>query len=123
MGGGGSLSVATSPESLASGVGVSAGMYTGTVRVVLRIEDLSSLQDGEILVVMASNPVWTVGMLKSGAIITELGGPICHAAIIAREFGIPSVVAVDNITNILQTGMRVTVDGTHGLIFSAAETD
>lgn len=117
------MSAATSSESLASGIGVSSGVYTGTVRVVLRIEDLSSLQDGEILVVMASNPVWTVGMLKSGAIIAELGGPICHAAIIAREFGIPSVVAVDNVTNILQTGMRVTVDGTRGLISLAAETE
>ena len=102
---------------IAKGIAASAGTYTGAVRVVLDVEDLPALKEGEVLVVRASNPVWTVGMLRSGAIIAELGGPICHAAIVAREIGIPCVVAVGNATGALRTGMHVTVDGTKGLVF------
>lgn len=109
--------------SLLRGIAASAGVYNGIVRVVGSIEELADLRDGEVLVVRASSPAWTVGMLRSGAIVAELGGPICHAAIIAREFGIPSVVAVKDATMLLKTGMSVTVDGTSGTIYDIAETN
>jgi len=55
-------------------------------------------------------------MLRSGAIVTELGGPICHAAIVAREIGVPAVVAVPDVMTLIATGKRVRVDGSTGVI-------
>ena len=101
---------------VANGIGASAGTYTGPVRIVSALSELSGLAEGDVLVVRASNPAWTIGMLRSGAIVTELGGPICHAAIVARELGIPAVVAVENVMSLLTPGMRVTVDGTAGTV-------
>jgi phosphoenolpyruvate synthase/pyruvate phosphate dikinase len=98
------------------GLAASAGKYRGTARVVHSVDELDGLVDGEVLVVRASSPTWTVGMLKSGAIVTELGGPICHAALVARELGLPAVVAVEDVTQIVRTGLDVTVDGTEGTI-------
>lgn len=99
-----------------TGIGASAGTYSGLARVVDTLAGLSSLCEGEVLVVRASSPAWTIGMLRSGAIVTELGGPICHAAIIARELGIPAVVAAEKITSLISTGDRVVVDGTSGIV-------
>lgn len=100
----------------ARGTPASVGIYTGQVRVIKNIRELTQLQDGEILIVRASSPAWTVGMLRSGAIIAELGGPICHAAIVAREMGIPAVVSVSNAMSIFTTGMTVTVNGAEGTV-------
>src|ERR1700734_2518505 len=96
---------------LATGIGASAGTYSGPARVVDTVSELAGLCGGEVLVVRASSPAWTIGMLRSGAIVTELGGPICHAAIVARQLGIPAVVAVENVTSLVSTGDRVAVDG------------
>jgi phosphoenolpyruvate synthase/pyruvate phosphate dikinase len=98
------------------GIAASAGSYSGTARVLRKAAEMDDLVDGEVLVVRASDPTWTVGMLRSGAIVTELGGPICHAAIVARELGLPAVVAVENVTQLVATGARVTVDGTEGTV-------
>ena len=98
------------------GIAASAGSYSGTARVMHKAVELDDLVDGEVLVVRASDPTWTVGMLSSGAIVTELGGPICHAAIVARELGLPAVVAVEDVTKLIATGAQVTVNGTEGSI-------
>lgn len=98
------------------GIAASAGSYSGTARVIHKAAELDDLVNGEVLVVRASDPTWTVGMLSSGAIVTELGGPICHAAIVARELGLPAVVAVENVTHLVATGAQVTVDGTEGSV-------
>jgi phosphoenolpyruvate synthase/pyruvate phosphate dikinase len=105
-------------QEIARGMPASAGTYEGDARVILSSDELPALQEGEVLIVRASNPAWTVGMLRSGAIVTELGGPICHAAIVAREIGVPAVVAVPDAMTVIATGSRVRVDGSTGVIYA-----
>lgn len=104
---------------VARGMGTSPGVATGPVTVGKNISDLSRVQNGDVIVVRESNPAWTVGMMKASALISELGGIICHAAIVAREMGVPCVVNVENATQILRDGMRVKVDGEKGIIYEA----
>ncbi len=104
---------------IAQGVGVSTGIFTGPVRVLSNPSEVDQLQDGEVLVVERSSPLWTVGMLRAGAIISEFGGIISHAAIVAREMGVPCVVAVEHATSQLVNGMLVRVDGETGTIHEA----
>lgn len=101
---------------IAQGLGVSTGIVTGHVRVLLNPEELDQLQAGEVLVVQRSSPLWTVGMLSAGAIISEVGGMISHAAIVAREMGVPCIVAVEQATSLLTNGMIVRIDGETGTI-------
>jgi pyruvate, water dikinase len=103
---------------IARGMGASAGVATGSTRVVHSVNELHTLLEGEVLVVRESNPVWTVGMLRAAAIVAELGGPICHAAIVAREIGIPCVVAVEDAMRVLGTGTTITVNGSEGVIYA-----
>lgn len=106
---------------LAQGIGVSTGTVTGRVRILLSPDELNQLEHGEVLVVQRSSPLWTVGMLRASAIISEVGGIISHAAIVAREMGIPCVVAVEHATVLLTNGMFVCVDGEAGTIHEAEE--
>lgn len=102
---------------LAIGVGVSSGTAEGRIAVVHSVSELSKVQEGDIIVVRESNPAWTVGMMKASALISEYGGVICHAAIIAREMGIPCVVNVANATELFRDGMRIIVNGSNGTIY------
>lgn len=104
---------------LAGGVGASSGITEGKVVMVRKISELSKVQNGDIIVVRESNPAWTVGMMKAAAIISEFGGIICHAAIIAREMGIPCVVDVENATQLFHDGMRIKIDGSKGAIYES----
>jgi pyruvate,water dikinase len=97
-----------------NGQSVSSGLYEGTVKVLLSTEDFDKVQEGDVIVVYASSPAWTVPLLKSGALIAEVGGILCHTAIIAREIGVPAVVNIGNITQILRDGDRVIVNGEVG---------
>lgn len=101
---------------IAQGLGASTGIVTGRVRVLSSPSELDQLEAGEVLVVQHSSPAWSIGMLRAGAIISEYGGIICHAAIVAREMGVPCVVAVDHATSVLANGMFVRVDGEAGTI-------
>jgi pyruvate, water dikinase len=101
---------------IAQGLGASTGIVTGRVRVLSSPNELDQLEAGEVLVVQHSSPAWSIGMLRSGAIISEYGGIICHAAIVAREMGVPCVVAVERATSLLVDGMFVRVDGETGTI-------
>lgn len=106
---------------IASGLGTSTGIYTGRVRVLYSPDEIGQLEGGEVLVVQRSHPVWTVGMLQAGAVISETGGTISHVAIIAREMGIPCIVAVENATSLLPNGMLVCIDGEKGIIYEAED--
>ncbi len=106
---------------IARGLGASSGNYTGRIRVMHHPDELDQLQAGEVLVVKSSNPAWTLGMLKAGAVLSELGGVISHSAIVAREMGIPCIVGVKNATSVLVTGMTVRVDGEKGDIYTARD--
>ena len=93
-----------------------AGVVTGTVRVIDDVSRIDELKEGEILVTRATNIGWTVAFHKVSAIVTDIGAPLSHAAIVAREFGIPAVVGCRNATTVLKTGDVVTVDGGKGTV-------
>jgi pyruvate,water dikinase len=86
------------------------------VRRLERLEDSPQLQRGEILVAKLTNIGWTPIFPRAAAIITDLGAPLSHAAIVARELGIPAVVGCGNATMRLKTGDRVRVDGGKGQV-------
>ena len=92
------------------------GVVEGTVRRLERLEDSSQLQPGEILVAKLTNIGWTTIFPRAAAIITDLGAPLSHAAIVARELGIPAVVGCSNATMRLKTGDQVRVDGGQGRV-------
>ena len=98
-----------------SGSPVSPGMIEGTVRVVFDPHD-ANLSPGEILVCPATDPAWTPLFLAAGGLVMEVGGLMTHGAIVAREYGIPAVVGVNLATQRLQTGDRIRVNGTTGMI-------
>ena len=97
-----------------SGFPGAAGKVTGTVRVITDIGDIDTIEPGEILVACATNIGWTRVFPKVSAIVTDIGAPLSHAAIVAREFGIPAVVGCGNATTVLKTGDLVEVNGSTG---------
>lgn len=84
------------------------------MRVLARPEDGSQLQPGEILVASQTDVAWTLLFPRAAAVITDVGAPLSHAAIVARELGIPAVVGCGVATQRLKTGDRVEVDGSRG---------
>jgi pyruvate,water dikinase len=93
-----------------------AGRIEGIVRILMNPEDGDMLKPGEILVATTTNVGWTPLFPRASAIITDVGAPLSHAAIVARELGIPAVVGCGNATLRLKTGDRVRVDGGQGII-------
>jgi len=93
-----------------------AGRVEGVVRILTKPEEANLLQLGEILVATTTNIGWTPLFPKAAAIITDIGAPLSHAAIVARELGIPAVVGCNNATLRLKTGDRVIVDGGQGIV-------
>jgi pyruvate,water dikinase len=101
---------------LLRGTAASSGVVEGRARVLLSASQMSELQAGEILVVHTTDVGWTPMFCIAAGVVTELGGPLSHAAVVARELGVPSVVNVDGVTRALKTGDRVRVDGDTGLV-------
>lgn len=101
-----------------SGLAVSPGVATGPARVVMDIDDASSvsMEPGEVLVAPFTDAPWTPLFLLASAVVVETGGMLSHAATVAREFGIPAVVMVKEATHLIQTGQMLTVDGTAGRV-------
>jgi pyruvate,water dikinase len=98
------------------GLAASGGVVEGLARVMRSADDMGALGPGEILIVYTTDVGWTPLFLIAAGVVTELGGPLSHAAIVAREFGVPSVVNVDGVTRIIRTGDRVRVDGDRGVL-------
>ena len=94
----------------------SAGVVEGIVRVIERPESGHLLQPGEILVAAQTDIAWTLLFPRAAAVITDIGAPLSHAAIVARELGIPAVVGCGNATTLLHTGDQVRVDGGRGIV-------
>jgi pyruvate,water dikinase len=94
----------------------SPGIVEGRVRVLHTIDAASSFEPGEILVARTTNVGWTPLFPRAAAIVTDVGAPLSHAAIVARELGIPAVVGTGTATTRLSTGDRVRVDGARGLV-------
>jgi pyruvate,water dikinase len=98
------------------GFAAGPGTYTGRARVIRTPDEGAQLQPGEVLVAPAASPGWTPLFLTAGALITEIGGALSHAAIIAREYGLPAVLNVTDALNRIHTGQLVHVDGTVGIV-------
>lgn len=93
-----------------------AGKIEGVARVILDVSRIDELKPGEILVTCATNIGWTIAFPKASAIVTDIGAPLSHAAIVAREFGIPAVVGCGNATTVIKNGDRICVDGMKGTV-------
>jgi pyruvate,water dikinase len=98
------------------GLPASAGVVEGRARVLYREDEMDALQPGEILVVHTTDVGWTPLFLVAAGVVTELGGPLSHAAIVAREFGVPTVVNVGGATRAIRTGDVLRVDGDRGVV-------
>ncbi|MBF2008745.1 MAG: phosphoenolpyruvate synthase [Chlorogloeopsis fritschii C42_A2020_084] len=109
------------PAPLVTGRAVGAAISQGKVRVILEADKIEQFQSGEVLVTERTDPDWEPIMKKASAIITNSGGRTCHAAIIARELGVPAIVGCGNATEILKTGQEVTVscaEGEEGRVYA-----
>ncbi len=109
-------SASKTAENILQGLPGSAGTVEGTVRKLNSLNNSHQLQPGEILVATTTNVGWTPLFPKAAAIITDVGAPLSHAAIVARELGIPAVVGTGQATMRLQTGDKVRVNGTAGTV-------
>lgn len=94
----------------------SSGVVTARARVLTDIKDVGLMQRGEILVTDATSPIWTPLIHISAGVVTNLGGSLCHAAIVCREYGIPAVVGTKTATKVIKSGQTITLDGTKGTI-------
>ena len=94
-----------------------SGKIEGIARVLTNLSQADLLQQGEILVTTATNIGWVKIFPKVSAIVTDIGAPLSHAAIVARELGVPAVVGCGNATTLLKTGDKIIVDGTNGIVF------
>jgi rifampicin phosphotransferase len=104
------------PDDTITGFPGAAGVVEGTARVLRAPEDAAQLGDSEILVTTVTNIGWTPIFPRAAAVVTDVGAPLSHAAIVARELGIPAVVGCGNATMRVHSGDRVRVDGGNGTV-------
>jgi pyruvate,water dikinase len=110
----GTTGTATVEGDVLHGTGASAGEAIGTARVVRGLEDFARVSAGEILVCTTTTPAWTPLFSSLGGLVTDTGGILSHAAVIAREYGLPAVVGAEHATRAVPDGALVRVDGTTG---------
>ena len=99
------------------GLCASPGKTAGTVKILLKIEDMKKMNDGDIILSPMTRPDLVPAMKKAAAIVTDEGGMLCHAAIVSREMKIPCIVGTAIATKVLKTGDLIEVDATKGRIF------
>lgn len=112
----GGTAVAAPPDDALSGFAGAPGQVVGRVRCLASPDEGAALQPGEVLVTTSTNIGWTPLFPRAAAIVTDVGAPLSHAAIVARELGIPAVVGCGNATMRLRTGDLVRVDGARGTV-------
>jgi len=98
------------------GVAASPGQVSGTARVLHGPDDFDLMQPGDVLVASITTPAWTPLFAMASAIVTDIGGPLSHSSIVAREFGIPAVLGTGVATRYITNGQTITVDGNAGLV-------
>jgi pyruvate,water dikinase len=103
------------PSGALVGLPVCAGVVEGRARVIADVAD-ADLEPGDILVTTFTDPSWTPLFVAIKALVTEVGGLMTHGAVVAREYGLPTVVGVVNATTSIKDGQRIRVDGTHGVV-------
>lgn len=106
---------APAPDGTLRGAGVSPGVAAGPVRR-LSTPDPAAMRDGDVLVLVFADPGWTPLFPRAAAVVMEVGGLMCHAAVVARELGVPAVFGVRDATRALTDGETVTVDGAAGTV-------
>jgi pyruvate,water dikinase len=98
------------------GTGASAGVVRGPARVVMSVDDFGRVAPGDVIVCPASNPSWVPVFTIAGGLVTNTGGVLSHAAVVAREFGLPAVVGATGATERITDGRLVEIDGTAGTV-------
>ena len=98
------------------GVAASSGVVTAPARVLSGPADFGQMQPGEVLVAGITTPAWTALFTLAAAVVTDIGGPLSHSSIVAREYGIPAVLGTGAATKRIRTGQRVRVDGDAGTV-------
>jgi pyruvate,water dikinase len=111
----GEYDTGTIPKGALAGVPVSSGTIEGRARVILRMED-ADIEEGDILVTTYTDPSWTPVFLSIKGLVTEVGGTMTHGAVVAREYGLPTVVGVENAPKLIKDGQRIRVNGTEGYV-------
>jgi pyruvate,water dikinase len=101
-------------ETVLRGLSVNDGTYEGTARLVTGSAEFGKIKQGDVLVTRNTSPYFNVVLPLLGAIVTDRGGQLSHAAIVAREYGIPGVVGTRDATTTIPDGARVRVDGATG---------
>jgi pyruvate,water dikinase len=103
-------------SSTIKGLGASAGRVTARACVMLGPEDFNKMQSGDVIVAGITTPAWTPLFARASAIVTDIGGPLSHSSIVAREYGIPAVLATGVGTRRIRDGQSITVDGGAGIV-------
>ena len=104
------------PTNEVRGFAASSGVVEGPARVVKSVEEISRLKKGDILVCQVTNPTWAPIFQKIAGAVSDIGGSMSHAAIVAREYGLPAVVGTGNATAKIKDGQRIRVDGGRGVV-------
>jgi pyruvate,water dikinase len=107
-------------DSSLSGVGASPGSVTAPACVVRGPEDFSKLKPGDVLVAAITTPAWTPLFARAAGVVTDVGGPLSHGSIVAREYGIPAVLGTGVATQRIHSGQVITVDGARGKVLLGA---
>jgi pyruvate, water dikinase len=94
----------------------SSGIVEGKARVIKSVEELSNLKEGEILVATTTSPSWAPAFPQIAGAVTDVGGAMCHAAIVCREYGLPTVVGTGTATSTIKTGDLIKIDGDRGVV-------
>jgi rifampicin phosphotransferase len=103
-------------QSTLHGIGTGAGQVTAQACVLIGPEDFPHMRPGNVLVAATTTPAWTPLFAMASAVVTDIGGPLSHSSIVAREYGIPAVMATGSATRRIHTGQIITVDGSAGTV-------
>ena len=99
-----------------TGAAASPGVVEGVARVVVDVEEIARVREGEVLVCPITSPAWAPIFSNVKAVVTDIGGVMSHAAIVCREYGLPAVVGTGRATSEIRTGQRIRVDGSSGVV-------
>src|SRR5574342_1276085 len=103
-------------SNILKGVPTSSGKVTAPACVLRGPEDFNKMRRGDVLVAGTTTPAWTPLFAMASAVVTDIGGPLSHGSIVAREYGIPAVLGTGVATQRIQSGQRIAVDGSAGVV-------
>ncbi|WP_440769843.1 phosphoenolpyruvate synthase [Natronorubrum sp. DTA28] len=121
--GGDGGSSASSGDVIVDGLGSSPGTVSGAAQIVLKLDDLDKVKEGDIIVTEMTMPDMVPAMKRASGIITDEGGMTSHAAIVSRELGVPAIVGTTNATTVLEDGQLVTLDGDKGAVLEGQKVE